>query len=710
MRKEQEIFDDLAKLCSSPGYIHTIAYFCLRDTVILYSEVMKAKDMQHLFSPTRLIRTEISTLIGLMIKNDIDYDLPSVAGMQAYMKTTEALLDEMHGAMSAEMFFGLDLKKIETRNFNPFTGKALREPIFYGGESAYSHQYRDLSPKKYALDNQWLVANKGFTITEARDIARSVITILNDKLTDWLMDFKKTRPSRWSALPGFTFSTDEVAQSASLDKVLTERILTAFTVTTGENNSGFCSLHDFNVANAFPLLRTSDGKFILFQQYTFDEALYDAPFYWMTADKDYMPKAMQHRGRFTEEFARERLELIFGKGNVFSNVDILKSKSEKSGEIDVLVFFGDRAIVLQAKSKRLTLEAKRGNDGRIRDDFKKSIQDSYDQGYECANMLLDLSYKLIDANFNEITRPAHLKEIYILCVVSDHYPALAFQSRQFLKFKAHNIIQPPLVMDVFAIDTMTEMLESPLRLLSYVNRRVQYHEKVRFFHEHTVLSYHLKNNLWVDSKYDLVSLSDDISSDLDVAMLVRREGIPGKRTPDGILTRLVGTALGRIIAEIELKAEPSLIDLGFLLLTLSEDTVRVISEGIEKITDSTKRDGQNHNITVAVANTGLTAHSNVDSIEIAYSRLHDYCECRKYVERTEKWFGICLNPHGTLRFNINLDYKWEESAEMSIRCHSLSRRGNLGDKSAVAVQKKKIGRNDPCPCGSGRKYKRCHGK
>jgi preprotein translocase subunit SecA len=23
---------------------------------------------------------------------------------------------------------------------------------------------------------------------------------------------------------------------------------------------------------------------------------------------------------------------------------------------------------------------------------------------------------------------------------------------------------------------------------------------------------------------------------------------------------------------------------------------------------------------------------------------------------------------------------------------------------------KKIGRNDPCPCGSGKKYKRCHGE
>jgi len=25
-------------------------------------------------------------------------------------------------------------------------------------------------------------------------------------------------------------------------------------------------------------------------------------------------------------------------------------------------------------------------------------------------------------------------------------------------------------------------------------------------------------------------------------------------------------------------------------------------------------------------------------------------------------------------------------------------------------QGEKIGRNDPCPCGSGKKYKQCHGK
>ena len=25
-------------------------------------------------------------------------------------------------------------------------------------------------------------------------------------------------------------------------------------------------------------------------------------------------------------------------------------------------------------------------------------------------------------------------------------------------------------------------------------------------------------------------------------------------------------------------------------------------------------------------------------------------------------------------------------------------------------QEKKVGRNEPCPCGSGKKYKQCHGK
>ncbi|MFI5366652.1 MAG: SEC-C metal-binding domain-containing protein [Candidatus Binatia bacterium] len=32
-----------------------------------------------------------------------------------------------------------------------------------------------------------------------------------------------------------------------------------------------------------------------------------------------------------------------------------------------------------------------------------------------------------------------------------------------------------------------------------------------------------------------------------------------------------------------------------------------------------------------------------------------------------------------------------------------------GKPSTVRRDADKVGRNDPCPCGSGKKYKKCHG-
>jgi len=39
---------------------------------------------------------------------------------------------------------------------------------------------------------------------------------------------------------------------------------------------------------------------------------------------------------------------------------------------------------------------------------------------------------------------------------------------------------------------------------------------------------------------------------------------------------------------------------------------------------------------------------------------------------------------------------------------TMKAKGLQGAKRDAAVPK--VGRNDPCPCGSGQKYKRCHGR
>nr|VFK44555.1 MAG: SEC-C motif-containing protein [Candidatus Kentron sp. SD]VFK49511.1 MAG: SEC-C motif-containing protein [Candidatus Kentron sp. SD] len=719
MRLEQKIFDELARFCASPGYIHAIAYFCNRDNTVCSSGEI-TPEIWRASSEKPLIRTEISTLIGLLLKDDIDDELPPPNVFQQYIDRTEALRNELHHAIFAPSLAGLNPKKIADPNHNRLaSGAALREPIFYGGDSAYSFQYRDFSPKKYARDNDWLVANKGFTIRAVWDVVHALERMLNEKLAVAFDAMRKLPPDQWTFLSGHTFTAREVAHSQGLDVSLVEKVLVAFAVPKGERNAQFNALHDFNWANAAPLIPTKDGAYILLQFYSLVEALYESPFYWMGADRAYASTAMENRGLFTEGFSVECLARVFGEENVYPNIDIFESKGRKAGEIDILVLFGNRAIVLQAKSKRLTLEARKGNDRQIKGDFKKAIQDSCDQAYSCARMLGNEKYALKDRDAKAIGISMPIKEVYVLCVVSDHYPALSFQARQFLKFKPADGISTPFVLDVFTLDAMTEMLASPLQLLSYIDRRTKYADKVRTVHELTILSFHLTQNLWLEEYDGKVWLGEDISADLDLAMQARREGISAKRTPDGILTRYAGIAFERLLKEIEARPDPETIELGFLLLTLNEGTVIELSEGIDEIAKRARADGKGHDLTLEFGknHTGLTIHCNNVPLGIAKSVLETHCRMRKYTQRAKTWFGICVDPSDTsLRFGVNIDYAWKRDDEMDAatkksmrKLVNIAKPGGLRAllKMLVPDLRKRVGHNEPCPCGSGKKYKKC---
>jgi hypothetical protein len=703
------VFADLATLCTSPGYVHALSFLAFRDNYIRYSDELKAEDMMHLFSPQRLLRTEMATLVGLAMRGVIRFDLPRPNVVQEYVNKTDALLEEIHHVM-----FGSSSPDDASAaaSMDREVPSLMREAIFYSGESAYVFQYRDLCVKKYAADEEWLTKNKGFTMIEAQSVFSAVKEIQTRKLSETLRSLRTVPREHWSLLPGFLFTASEVSELSGVSAMRAESVLSAFAAPVDETNPKFRSLHDFNAANSTPLLRAPNDEFLLFLPYSLGEAMYDSPFYWMNSDTSYLSTAMAHRGRYTEEFCANRLAAVFGERHVYKNVDIVGPKEKDLGEIDVLVIFGDRVIILQAKSKRLTLEARRGNDRVIKDDFQKGVQEAYDQGFTCAELLSDPSLKFVEQARDEIAIPRHAKEIYIICAVSDNYPALHFQARQFLAVKQASRILPPLITDVFGIDVMTEMLDSPLRFLSYLNRRAQYDDKLIASDELTLLSFHLKKNLWIDeTKYDVVMMTDDITVDLDVAMSVRRDNVAGKRTPDGILTRLAGSAFERLIQEIESRAEPATIELGMMLLRLGEDAAIKVSAAIELTTERSCRDGKPHDFVLPISegSTGFIVHSNFDSHPIALARLRRHCLERKYVSKANTWYGVCLAPtDAAIRFGVNLDFEWKCDAGMEQRTRHMAMPVDLDGPHTARSRKKKIGRNDPCPCGSGKKYKRCH--
>ncbi|MGB3750555.1 MAG: SEC-C metal-binding domain-containing protein [Arcobacteraceae bacterium] len=446
------------------------------------------------------------------------------------------------------------------------------------------------------------------------------------------------------------------------------------------------------------MIQKDKKTYILFQHYAILEAIYESPFYWFLEDPIYKSKANKHRGDFTEDFSAETLSKVFGKNNVFQNIDIYDNK-KRIGEIDVLVVFANRAIVLQAKSKKLTLGARKGNDKLLANDFKKAIQDSYEQGNDCAKFIQNKKYYLIDSSNQKLSIRSDFKEIYIFCVVSEHYPSLAFQTQQFLQYEETDVIKPPFVMDIFLLDVMVEMLNNPLYFLSYLNKRTTQFQKFMAQSELTILSYHLKRNLYLEDDISMMMIDDDVSSDLDLALLVRKKGIPGKDTPDGILTKFNGTILGNFIDKIKQHEDNYAVEIGFFLLTLSEEAIIQINEGIQKTIDLFLKDNKGHDFTVGFddASAGLTIHTNDLQYDEAYIKLLEHCKLRKYKQQANNWFGLCINPlNKKFRFGVMSNKEWNYSKDMGK--HVVEQ---------IKSSKAKIGRNEKCPCGSGKKYKKC---
>ncbi|WP_085633905.1 SEC-C metal-binding domain-containing protein [Pseudomonas sp. R16(2017)] len=709
-RSESDVFADLATLTSQPGYIHAMAKICHRDNLIAYQGDYSASNLERMFDPDRLIRTEITTLLGLMMRQPLDLNLPTPDRVQELVSRSDKLMEELHQAMSRPMFESIGRQAADAEDKQDFwDGLKMREPIFYAAESAYTFQYRDLFVEKYIRDDDWLRKNKGFTTQQAQLVARTMCSLMDSRATNVIHRGKETETSSESLLAHFEFTPSEISQRAGLDIVIVQAVFDALTF-TGQN-SQFRELGDFNGVAATPLLPTGRGSVLLFLHYAIYEALYESPFFWMNSDETYKQAASDNRGAFVENFSHKRLAAVFGAANVHSNVNLIDGKNTV-GEADVLVIFGDRMIIVQAKAKKLTLAARKGNDGQLKLDFAAAIQKASDQGWECANAILSGKCRMVDHQGREIALPSSIKEIYPFCVVSDHYPALAFQANQYLKYQTTGVIQAPLVMDVFLLDVLAEMLDTPLRLLSYARLRATATGKLMMSHELTALAYHLRQNMWLNPDFNMVALDDSIASDLDAAMTVRREGVRGKRVPPGILTVMQGTLYEHLIIQIEHRADPAILELGFTLLSMSEDSCRNIHDGLSGITALAKKDGMRHDFTIEInsGETGITFHCNPNSDSAAIRALQLHCEKRKYKQGSPMWFGVSLSPEGSLQFGVTLNTPWSKSPEMDELTKDMkapARISTLVKSLKKSLRPQKCGRNDPCPCGSGKKYKKC---
>jgi hypothetical protein len=227
------------------------------------------------------------------------------------------------------------------------------------------------------------------------------------------------------------------------------------------------------------------------------------------------------------------------------------------------------------------------------------------------------------------------------------------------------------------------------------------------------LGYHLKKNLWCEENLAIVHIAEDFTSGVDVAMAARRRGLPGLATPDGILTRYEGTTLGRILNQIQARAEPAVLDQGFQLLEMGSEALDNLNRMIDRQAQRSSQDGQAHSLALMFPDrSGFTALISDESDAAAMRNLTTLCVRRKYAQKADLWFGMCLTPGDSeLRFGQRLAAPWAQDDALDAATAGMPK--PIQPKAAYERLFRgvrgapKVGRNDPCPCGSGRKSKKC---
>lgn len=710
IRSKQHIIHDLKNLVIEPGYIYVFAFLLRRD---LFIDPADAADIDW---RSRLSFQEMAMLLGLLLKEPISLALPNPDGVDALVERTEVLLRELQWAYNSPALENIKqaAEKIsegtlpEERPDAFFTNpEMLAEPIFYGGSDAYDFQYLEFTPKRYHADKDWLDANRGIDGEELAECAMRLFNLQEEKAQK-VSPLKSPTGLLSDILDAFCFTEEELGADEN-KKLLTFAKL--FTVTPGTVNrlyfeSDASTSEDVhNMFESHPIIHLSDGRFFAPIWFSLSKAIYEVPAFWMRQDLTYRDAAAQNRGDTTVEIAQEMLVPIFGESNVYKDVKVLSPQKDVVTDIDLLVVSGNKAIIIQAKSKKLTDLAKYGNDKAMRDDFKKAIQDAYDQGTSSAKALAEKSYSLLDHDGNPVNPGEGINDAYIICLTADGYPAVIHQMESFLVKEANDPY--PVGISLFDLDIMCFYLNDPLEFLYYLRQRRNLTGCLRASNEATFLGYHLNQKLKRIPGIDYVGIDEAFGQLIDANFPAMRGWHPRTEASEKLHKKWSNKKFDALVGEIKSSGNPRFIDAVFALYDLSDADCDQFIHSIEFAKESVDAGGPPRVLSVISEEQGIGVSYVYERCSQAQLgvRVYGHAAARKYRSKLTAWLGLGSRVGSNRLVEVAVYSKEPWSPDPSLEKlakHLL--------KPGINYKSVKVGRNRPCHCGSGKKYKFCHGR
>ena len=657
-RSVDKCFAELRSLCHQPGFFHAISRIIFRDFFSKVDQQGVVTFDTERYSRARIIHNELMLLVGLAIQSKSPDTYSQIGNTEELVAKADKLLEELHSVLEAPMHTHLDELLREGESKTSF-GDIAREAIFYGAQSAFNSQYRDMARKRYREDTEWLLRNRGISIRPIIEIAKYIEDHVNNHIT-FVMDQNDYQTAK---IPTAEISNALLVSKDGLIKKFGDKaraFIALFSTSATDANRGFNTLFDFNEANARPLIDIGEYLY-LSNQYKLSESIYESPVHWIRDDDNYKNDASKHRGDFLENSIAHDLLKVFGKNHVFPNAMVRRSKSEIGAEADALIIYGEFLLVIQAKSKRLTLEARAGDTEKLENDFRDAVQSAYDQAIKFIELVLDghavetVSGEL--KTFKFLTRP------FPIVVLSDHFPALTNFAHHMVKLREGYF---PAIFDIFFLDTLLTLIKNPVEILYYLQQRARYFSKVSANSEVDLLGFHLAHKLFVEEQTDFMLLEQDFGSAIEDFYIARETGRPHEfkfvpfeeRVPDIPRIKELTSALK--------VGPPETSGVAIELLDFSGDTLRSISAAIEFARNEVITGKALKSFSIPTQNGGISYVAVRELGTYATQASEAIAHRHKYELKKDRWYVLLDHVYSRNLVDgiLPICRKWEESEEL----------------------------------------------
>lgn len=706
-KTKAEIIKKLETLAKEPGFIYSFSITIIQD---FFLDPAEAADINW---RERLSFQEASFIYGLACKEKIDISvIPDEKTVKEHISKMKELFEQLHWAHN-EPFMN-KLKEVlekkssqgdsakEMQNFFG-NGEMMTEPIFYADSGAYDFQYWEITSKKYAKDAEWIEKECGISIQSIVEVSKQLKEVQRKKAEE-IGKVKNFNDFCKSCLAVFSFGHQDLS---FLDAKSFDAFIKLFSVIPGEINKNLDSVGSYNAVDSNPVIPLESGLYFMPLSFNLSRAVYESPFYWMGKDNNYKETCFKHRGEATEEIAYYFLSKVFGEKNVYKNVKILRKKGELITDIDILAIVGNKTVIVQIKSKKLTELSKKGDEEKLRKDFKEAVQDAYDQGLKSRKAVIEKGNIFIKNDGEELKLDEQIDDAYIICLTSDNYPAIAHQTSVYLKKGEGDPY--PIAINIADLDIITFYLNDPYDLIYYLRQRSVLSPYFKTDSEIALLGVHLNQKLWKDPEYDFIGVPYEMAQLIDANFPAMRGYAPKTPAMERLRNKWKNEKFQALIDQIKATKEPGLTDALFFLFDLSGETADKLIRLIDQTKEKARQNGALHDFSL-VFEEGKSGVSYISLpaklAEKFQSQLFGITIAKKYKTKADIWIGL-----GSIAESTNVidgivfgNEPWKHDSELEKVSKVALKFGERPKRDG-----KKIGRNDPCFCGSGKKLKKCCG-